>query len=112
MKLYYLFLFILSGIISAIPVIICQEFYNGKNYSFYRILGFIAIIGILSFIIFGSCYYYIYEKIKIGQFYPIIKIVETIVPIIISIYIYEQHYKLINYLGILVALVAIIMITY
>ena len=112
MKTIYFFLFALAGIISALPVILCQKFYKDNNYKFHRIIAIVVTLLIL-FIFINVIYFYsIFNNIKMGVFYPIIKLVEMFIPVIIGIFLYEEHYKIHNYIGFLLAFVAIYLIAF
>ena len=111
MNLYYLSLCILGGFIAAMPVIVCQQFYNEDNYKFFRILIFFIIITTLWTLLTIIYLYFIFKKIQMGVFFPIIKIIEILFPIIISIIFYKDHYNIFNYMGFLTAIIAIILIS-
>jgi multidrug transporter EmrE-like cation transporter len=111
MKLYYLFICIFAGFIAAMPVIVCQQFYNENNFKFFRIVLFFIIITTLWTILTIIYLYFIFKKIQMGVFFPIIKIIEILFPVIISIIFYKDHYNIFNYMGYLTALIAIILLS-
>jgi multidrug transporter EmrE-like cation transporter len=43
-------------------------------------------------------------------FYPIIKIIEMIIPVIVSILVYKRKLNTVNYIGLLIAIIAIVCI--
>ena len=45
-----------------------------------------------------------------ADFYPIIKLIEMIIPVIVSVMVYKTKINNVNYIGILLAIVAIICI--
>lgn len=110
MNLFYFFIITIVAIISAIPVILIKQFIATKQYSFISILIIIIEIITLYFFITISYFYFITKKISMAIFYPIIKIIEMIVPIIVSILIYKNKLNNINYIGLFLAIIAIVCI--
>jgi multidrug transporter EmrE-like cation transporter len=47
----------------------------------------------------------------LGVFYPVIKLFEIFVPILVGIFLYKEKYNYYNYFGVLLAIVAIFLIT-
>lgn len=114
MNLYYLSLCSLAGIIASFPVMVCQFYVNNglhKYSKFFRLLLFILTITILWSLLTILYLYFIFNNVKMGEFFPIIKIIEIFVPIILSIIIYKETYNIYNYLGFISALIAIILIS-
>ena len=106
---YYYLLFGFAGIIAALPVILCKAYYVHNTFNFS--LGFVLLLLILwslSTLIYVYC---IIKKIKLGVFYPIIKLFEILLPIIVGIFLYKEKYNYYNYFGVLLAIIAIYLIT-
>ena len=112
MNLFNFFLCIISGIIAACPVLICKQFFKEHNFKYLRIIEFVLIITVLWTMLTLFYLYYIFKKINLGIFFPIIKLVEIFVPIILSILYFNENYNLYNYIGYLSAFIAIILISY
>lgn len=110
MNLIYLLYFI-SAIITSLPVIVCHQFYTGKNYDIEHILMFIIIIIIIWTIITWLMYYYIFKKIKIGQFYVIVKILEIGITVFISVFFYNEKYSFYKYIGLAFAFLTLILVS-
>ena len=108
----FLLLTTIAGVVSSTPVIVCQQFYNEQNFTPLRIAGFVSLLIFLYSIITGFLYFYIYNNIKMGVFYPIIKIIEIFIPIFISIYFYKETYNMFNYIGFVFAIIAIFLIAH
>ena len=111
MNLFFLSLCVLGGIIAAMPVIICKQFYKENNFKYFRIIIFIIIIAVLWGLLTSIYIYFIFNNIKMGIFFPIIKLIEIFIPIIISIIFYKDNYNIFNYFGFLTAFIAIILIS-
>lgn len=103
---------IIVGIISAMPVIYLKYFYEKRDFKITSIFKLILFLGIIYTIMAGSEWLLIYDKIKIGDFYPIIKIIEIMTPIIASIFLFKEKYTFVNYIGWLFCLIAICLISY
>jgi len=109
MNIYYYILFGFAGIIAALPVILCQAYYVHNKFNFS--LGFVFLLLVLWSIITLIYIYCIIKKIKLGVFYPVIKLFEIFVPILVGIFLYKEKYNYYNYFGVLLAIVAIYLIT-
>ena len=102
--------YIILAILSALTVILIRLFIATNNFSFYSILIFIfELIFVYSFVVLGY-FYLIYKKIAMATFYPIIKIIELLIPVIISVIYYKDKLIPINYIGIILSLISIICI--
>lgn len=112
MNLLNFFLCIISGIIAACPVLICKQFFKEKNFKYIRIFEFVLIIAVLWTLLTIFYLYYIFNNINLGIFFPIIKLIEIFVPIILSILYFNDNYNFYNYLGYLCAFIAILLISY
>jgi hypothetical protein len=110
MNLFEFVIISLVAIISAIPVILVKHLVATKEDSFMSILFFIIEIIIIYFLIILSYFYFITKKISMAIFYPIIKIVEMLIPVIVSVLIYKKKINTVNYIGLLLAIVAIVCI--
>lgn len=110
MELIYL-LYLFSGFVTSLPVLVCHEFYSDKNYDIEHILIFLFTIFTIWFIITLLLYYYTYNKIKIGEFYVIIKLLEVGFTIYISIYFYNEKYNIYNYIGLVFAFITLILVS-
>jgi len=103
-------LYIILAIISALPVILIKIFMEERIKSSASI-GLLIIKLVLLYTSVDSGYiYFIYNKISIAKFYPIIKCIELLIPIIFTVTVYGTKLNIINYLGIFFALTAIICI--
>lgn len=114
MDLYDLILCLIAGFIAALPVIICQYYFYNTNYKYpkyLRFLLFFSMIAILWSVLTLLYLYFVFNNIAMGQFFPIIKIIEIFIPIIISISLYKDSYNIYNYMGFVSALIAIILIS-
>ena len=105
-NVFYIFL----AIFSALTVILIRLFIATNNFSFYSILIFIfKLIFVYSFVVVGY-FYLIYKKISMATFYPIIKIIELLIPVSISVIYYKDKLIPINYIGIFLSLISIVCI--
>jgi multidrug transporter EmrE-like cation transporter len=110
MDVFYLFIILLVAILSALPVIIVKHFVASKEDSFFSILILIIEIIILYFLIVISYFYFIVKKISMADFYPIIKLIEMMIPVIVSVLVYKKKIHTINYIGLFLATIAIVCI--
>jgi multidrug transporter EmrE-like cation transporter len=110
MNLFYFFIITLVAIISSIPVIIVKHFVEINQYSFMSILIVLIKLTILNILIIISYFYFITKKLSMAVFYPIIKIIEMIIPVIVSVLVYKRKLNTVNYIGLLIAIVAIVCI--
>lgn len=110
MNIYFYILFGFAGIIAALPVILCKVYYGNNTFKFS--LVFVMLMLVLWTVVTSIYIYCIIKKIKIGIFYSIIKLVEIFVPIIVGIFLYDEHYNYYNYCGFLLAIIAIYLITF
>ena len=102
--------YIILAIFSALTVILIRLFIATNNFSFYSILIFIfKLIFVYSFVVVGY-FYLIYKKISMATFYPIIKIIELLIPVSISVIYYKDKLIPINYIGIFLSLISIVCI--
>jgi len=105
-------LYVLLAVLSALPVILIKIFMSKQvTSSLYIGLLIIALVILYTCVDCGYAYF-IYHKISIAKFYPILKCLELLIPIIFTIIVYGTKLKLINYFGILFALFAIICINW
>ena len=104
-------LYIFSGIIASLPVLVCREFYSKQNFDFLAITIFAIIIYSIWFLITILLCYYIYNNLKIGQFYVIIKLLEIGITVLASIFLYNEEYNIYKYIGFLFAFVSIILVS-
>ena len=109
MDIYLYFVFIIGGIIAALPVIVCKIYYG--FHPFYFSLSFVLWIILLWTFVTFLYLYCILQKIKMGVFYSIIKLVEIFVPILVSVFFYKDKYSYYNYFGFLLAMLAIYFIS-
>ena len=109
MDTYLYIIFIIGGIIASLPVVVCKVYYN--NHSFYFSLSFVLLIGILYSFVTFIYIYCVLQKIKMGVFNSIIKLIEIIIPILISIFFYKVKYSYYNYFGFLLDILAIYFIS-
>ena len=110
MKVINNFICIILGIFSSLLILIIKSFMLIKNYSFFSIVITIFKILLVTLIVISGYVYFIYNNINMYIFYPIIKIIELLIPVIVSIFYYKAKPKLINYIGIILAIISIIFI--
>jgi drug/metabolite transporter (DMT)-like permease len=103
-------LYIILAVISASPVILIKMFMEKAHKSPISIGLLIIKLVLLYTSVVSGYIYFIYNKISIAKFYPIIKCVELLIPIIFTVTVYGTKLNLINYIGILFAFIAIICI--
>ena len=99
---------IILAIFSALSVLLVRSFILIHNYSFFSILIFIFEIIFVWSVVISGYFYLIYRKIAMATFYPIIKIIELLIPIIVSIIYYKDKLIPINYVGIILSIISII----
>lgn len=115
MKYDQLMLVLFLGTMSSLPVLLIKQFYehNKMHFTTTDIIILLLKISVSFTLISFGYFYFIYHKISIATFYPLIKIVEILIPISVVIFYYNNaKYKLVNYIGIILAILAIIMINY
>jgi hypothetical protein len=103
----------LGCLASSAMVIIKYYYVNFKNT--FNLVYFIPIIFLLYTsitILWYAYYWFLSNNISMAKFFPIVKLVELSIPIIIDICFYKAHLKLINYIGLGLAGVAIACIAY
>jgi multidrug transporter EmrE-like cation transporter len=100
------FLFIFLGLISAGPVILVKQ-YTVAPFNFFLLV--LALVVYYSLVV-SFYYYFLSNKIALTGFYPIVKLIEMFVPVLIGIFYYNHNLKLINYVGLFCAILAIIFI--
>lgn len=110
MDIKILFLVIFLAIFSALSVILVKHFISKNIYNFNTISIFIIQILILTVIVISGYFYFILKDISMARFYPMIKIIELLIPVIIAILIYKTKIYPINIIGIILAIIAIICI--
>jgi hypothetical protein len=103
---FYIGCFILA-IFSALPVIIIRAFKKANKFKLFDILTLVIELIFLCLMVFTGYFYFIFNNIAMADFYPIVKIIELIIPVVISIIIYKDHILPINYIGIVLAIIAI-----
>jgi multidrug transporter EmrE-like cation transporter len=108
MNLYYNILAIILAIFAALPVIVIKQFFNKKLFTLIPSLMLIFELLVLTIIIFGGYSYFIYKNISIAQFYPVVKMIEILVPVITGIIFYKEKLSYINYFGLFLTGIAII----
>ena len=106
---FYIGCFILA-IFSALPVIVVRAFKKANKFNFLDILTLVIELIFLCSMVLMGYFYFIFNNISMAAFYPIVKIIELIIPVTISIIIYKDHILPINYIGIVLAIIAIICI--
>jgi len=99
---------IILAFFSAFSVLLVRSFIFINNYSFLSIFIFIFELIIVWVVVIVGYFYLIYKKIAMARFYPIIKIVELLIPVTISIIFYKEKLIPINYLGITLAIISIV----
>lgn len=108
MNLYYNILAIILAIFAALPVIVIKQFFNNKLFTLIPSIIVVFKLLILSIIIFGGYSYFLYKNISIAQFYPVVKMIEILVPVITGMVLYKEKLNYINYFGLLLTGIAII----
>ena len=111
LDLYYILIIILA-ILSALPVIFIKQFMKKQDYSPVSIGLFITMIVILYALTVCGYIFFIDKKISITTFYPIVKCIELLIPIIFAIIVYDNKLQPINKFGIFLALIAIVCISW
>jgi len=111
LAIFYILIIILA-ILSALPVIFVKQFMKKQDYSYFSIGLFIIELVILYTSLVSGYIFFIYKKISITTFYPIIKCIELLIPIIFAIVVYETKLQPINYFGIFLAIIAIVCISW
>jgi multidrug transporter EmrE-like cation transporter len=101
---------LILAIFSAATVLIVRAFMVTKNYSFFSLVIFIIELIIVWVTVIIGYIYFIHNKIPMATFYPIIKIIELIIPVLVSVLYYKAQLIPINYVGIILAILAIICI--
>jgi drug/metabolite transporter (DMT)-like permease len=110
MNLDYL-LYIFSGIVTSLPVIVCRQFYSLHNFDIENTMIFLIIIYFLWYLITFLLNYYITKHIKIGHFYIIIKLLEIGIAVFFSIYFFKEQYKISIYIGLFFAFLSLILVS-
>jgi multidrug transporter EmrE-like cation transporter len=110
MNLFYFFIITLVAIISSIPIIIVKQFVSTNQYSFMSILIVLFELTILNILVIISYFYFITKKLSMTVFYPIIKIIEMMIPVIVGVLVYKRKLNTVNYIGLLIAIIAIVFI--
>jgi len=103
-------IYIILAVIAALPVILIKIFVSKHIFTSFSIgLLIIKLVTIYTFVTTGYLYF-ISNDISIAIFYPIIKCIEILIPIIFSVVVYKTKLNIINYIGIFFALMAIVCI--
>jgi len=100
------------AIFSALPVIFVKQFMKKHDYSSFSIGFFITLLVILYALTVYGYIFFIDKKISITTFYPVVKCIELLIPIIFAIIVYENKLQPINYFGIFLALISIVCISW
>jgi drug/metabolite transporter (DMT)-like permease len=104
-------LYIFSGIITSLPVIVCRQFYSTHNFDIENIMIFLVIIYLIWYIITLLLYYYIKQHVKIGDFYVVIKLLEVGITVFVSIYFFHEKYEISKYIGLFFAFISLILVS-
>jgi len=99
---------IILAFFSAFPVLLVRSFIGIKYYSSLSIFSFIFELIFALIVVIAGYFYLIYKKISMATFYPIIKIIELLIPVAISILYYKDKLIPINYVGIVLSVISII----
>jgi drug/metabolite transporter (DMT)-like permease len=99
---------IVLAIFSALSVLIVQAFVIKRQYTWQSYAICLTQIFFVTSVVVYGYFYFIFKKISMAQFYPIIKIIELIIPVFASIFYYKAKLIPLNYLGIILAILAII----
>jgi hypothetical protein len=110
MNLYYNFIAIIVAIISALPVIIINQFVVKNIFTRLQIFTISVELFFIYAVIIYSYFYFIFKKISLSQFFPMIKMIELVIPVIVGIILYKDKLNYINYFGLLLAIISIICI--
>jgi len=103
-------LYIILGIISSLPVVLIKIFMSKNIITSFSIGLLIIELVILHGAADLGYVYFISQNISLAKFYPIIKCIELLIPIIFTVFAYGTKLNTINYIGILFALIAIVCI--
>jgi len=110
MNLHNNILVIILAIFAALPVLVIKQFFANNIFTLIPNLFLVLKLLILSIIIFGGYSYFIYKDISIVKFYPVIKLIEILVPVAVAMICYKEKLKFINYIGLLLTVGAIVCI--
>jgi multidrug transporter EmrE-like cation transporter len=108
LNLFYLSLCSLGGIIATMPVLVCEQYVNQKSFT---LITFILLLTLLWSLLTIIYLYFIFHKVEMGIFFPIIKLIEIFIPILVSILFYKDQYNKYNYFGFLTSFIAIILLS-
>jgi len=110
MKWYYNIISLILSVISALPIILVKSFMT----TFIFNISTISLLVIELFFLYGSIIlgyiYLLYRNVPLAKFYPIIKLIELLIPVAVGIIYYKAKLSPINYFGIFLAIAAIICI--
>ena len=98
---------IFLGIISACPVLLIKTYISNSNFNLFGLIGLLMFFYGIADLTF---YYLIKNDISIVKFYPIVKLIEICIPVLIGIFYYKKKFKIINYIGLVLAFISIILI--
>ena len=102
---------ILLAIVAAQPVILVKSHLNNiKNITTLQNVFFCIKLLLLTIVIYVGYGFFIYKNISLALFYPVVKTVEIMVPVIIGVVIYNEKLNMYNYLGLIFLLLGIICI--
>jgi multidrug transporter EmrE-like cation transporter len=114
MDIMYNVLAILLAIVAAQPVILVKSHLNNiktiKNITTLQNVFFCIKLLLLTIVVYVGYGFFIYKNISLAVFYPVVKTVEIMVPVIIGVVIYNEKLNMYNYLGLLFLLLGIICI--
>ena len=114
MNIIYNIIAIIVAAIASLPVIILKKNFNNvkniKNITPLQIIFMSIELLILTIIIYSGYSFFIYQNISLDVFYPVIKTVEIMIPVIVGVVSYNEKLNMYNYLGFLFLLLGIICI--
>ena len=105
---------VLVAITAAQPVIVIKRYLNNvKNITDFSALQVTLMsieLLVLTIFIYSGYGFFIYKNISLAKFYPVVKTIEIIIPVIVSVVVYNQKLNMYKYLGFLFLLLGIICI--
>jgi len=112
MNLYHNLLAIIIALFAAATIIILKKYFHDKDFSIPHSSMTLVGLLLLTLIIFGGYSYFLYHNVSIAQFYPVVKIIEIVVPIIAGVIFFKTKLNYVNYLGLLLIGIAIFCLEY
>jgi len=106
-------LILFLGFLSGLPPILVNHFYikNKSNFTFFPTLLLVLQLLLIFTIVSLGYFYFNTINFSMAYFFPVIKIIAILLPVLAAIFIYKStKYSIKNYMGIFLAIVAIALI--